>query len=696
MRSNIFDQLSFLSLFLIIALLPFFFLPFSNIPIEVSKGLLLVVGLAFCVIFWAIARFLDGKIVFPKSACLLGGGGIVLAFFLSAFFSQASSVSFFGTMFDIGTFWFILAGFLLMSMSAIIFRDPKRAKILLFGAILSGAAVLIFQSARLFIPKVLSLGILVEKTDNLLGSWNSFGIFAGFFALMLLLVVEFFPTTRVEKLILQILITLSVALIAAVNFPFIWGLLGVATLIIFVYKISITSGRNETEEQKTRFPIFSFSIIMTALLFFTVGNFIGGVLPNRLGLSNAEVSPSFGATMLVAKSVLRENPVFGIGPNKFGAAWSKYKPVGINSTAFWNVSFSSGSGLLPTFAATTGYLGILSWLVFFVLLIINGVKSVFSSIKNGVNWETMAFFILSLYLFISCFFYSSGAVIFLLAMALSGVFIGLSASNYQKGEISVLFLNDHRKSFFSILFLILITIFSAAILFKYLERLVSVSYFRKALSAQTVPIAEASINKALNLYVNDLYLRAYTQVYLVKLDSLMTKEATSLLDAEKTELQTDLGQAVNGAKLAAAYNPTNYLNFETLGSVYQVAGSLGVKDAYASAIEEYKKASALNPFNPGLKLIMANIFFNDGKIEEAKDYAGAALFLKPDYFDALIILSQIARKEGNNVDALSYAEGALSLAPTDKDLIKYVDSLKNSTGTPATVPTATIPNKTKK
>ena len=197
MRSNIFDQLSFLSLFLIIALLPFFFLPFSNIPIEVSKGLLLVVGLAFCVIFWAIARFLDGKIVFPKSACLLGGGGVVLAFFLSAFFSQASSVSFFGTMFDIGTFWFILAGFLLMSMSAIIFRDPKRAKILLFGAILSGAAVLIFQSARLFIPKVLSLGILVEKTDNLLGSWNSFGIFAGFFALMLLLVVEFFPPTRV-------------------------------------------------------------------------------------------------------------------------------------------------------------------------------------------------------------------------------------------------------------------------------------------------------------------------------------------------------------------------------------------------------------------------------------------------------------------------------------------------------------------
>src|SRR3989344_9366796 len=101
MRSNIFDKLSFISLFLVIVLLPFFFLPFIRIPIGDSKGALLVIGLAFSVIFWSFARFFDGKITFPRSASLLGGGAVVLVVFISALLVNKSEVSFFGTMFDI-------------------------------------------------------------------------------------------------------------------------------------------------------------------------------------------------------------------------------------------------------------------------------------------------------------------------------------------------------------------------------------------------------------------------------------------------------------------------------------------------------------------------------------------------------------------------------------------------------------------
>jgi hypothetical protein len=481
-----------------------------------------------------------------------------------------------------------------------------------------------------------------------------------------------------------------------VNFPFIWGILGIATLIIFVYKISISSiNRGEEHQRKNHFPLFSFAIIMISLLFFTVGGFVGNILPGRLGLSNAEVSPSLGATIQVAKSVLKESPILGIGPNKFGVAWSMYKPIGLNATNFWDVSFNSGSGILPTFAATTGYLGILAWLAFFVLLVMNGVKSIFSSIKHGINWETMAFFILSVYLFVSCFFYSAGSVIFLLALVFAGVFIGLSSSNGSNKEISISFLNDHRKSFFTILFLILMIIFSAATLFKYTERIISLSYFRQTLVATTIPVAETSINKALSLYANDLYLRTYSQVYLMKVNSLVEKGGDSLSDDEKTELQTNLSQAISGAQLATTSNPENYLNFANLGSVFQIAGSLGVKDAYTSAVQAYKTASTLNPQNPGIKLAMANISLNDGKAKDAEGYIKDSLSLKSDYIDAWIVLSQIVKSEGNNSDALYYAQVALSISPTDKDLVKYVDSLKAATAAPVPAPTTT-PSKTKK
>lgn len=700
MSSNIFSKLSFLSLFLVVVLLPVFFLPLTNIPVEVSKGALLVVGLVFCVIFWAIARFIDGKISLPRSVSLVGALGVVLVFLLSSIFSQTSQVSLFGTMFDLGTFWFIFAGFLLLLMSSIVFRDPRDAKIVMFGLILSSIFVLFFQSLHLFFPKVLTLGILIDKTDNLIGSWNAFGIFAGFFALMSVLIVEFFPTTKIERLILQILTILSLILIAAVNFPFVWGILGVATLIIFVYKISIsTATRGEEHVKKGHFPIFPFFVIMISLLFFTVGGFVGNFLPSKLGLVNAEVSPSLGATMSVAKSVLKENPIFGIGPNNFSVAWSKYKPVELNATDFWDVSFNSGSGILPTFAVTTGYLGILAWIVFFVLLFMAGIKSIFSSIKNGVNWETMAFFVLSVYLFVSIFFYAGGAVLFLLALALAGIFIGLSASSHSHGEISMSFLNDHRKSFFSILFLILLIIVSAAISFKYIERITSLSYFRKALTAQTLPAAQEAISKALSLYSNDLYLRTYSQIYLLKLSSIANKGESALSDADKADIQTSFDQAINGAQMAVKNNPLNYQNSSLLGSVYQAVGALGVKDAYSKAVLSYQDALNLNPLNPGLKLAMASASLVDKKPKEAEVYVKDALTLKSNYLDAWVVLSQILKSQGNNSDALYYAQVALSLAPGDKDLKQYVESLKAATSVqapePVLAPTSST-SKTKK
>lgn len=716
MYSNIFDRLSFLSLFSVVVLLPLFFLPFTNIPIETSKGLLLVLGLTASVIFWAIARFSDGKIVFPKSWLLMSSFGVVLVFLFSSLFSVNPQISLFGTMFDVGSFWFIFSGFILMLMSSVIFKNPKQVKILLLGTILSAAFVLIFQTLHLFMPKALSLGILAPKIGNILGSWNALGLFAGFSGLMFLLVIEFFPISKIEKFLLGIFILLSFFLIAAVNFQLVWTFLGISSIIIFVYKVSITfqkkgeNAENESADNKRYFPIFSFIVVLISLLFFTSGQFIGSIIANRLQISNNEINPSLSATISTTKGVLAKHPLLGIGPNRFGEAWSMYKPGVINNTQFWDISFNSGSGLLPTFVATTGGLGILSWLIFFILFLFIGAKSVFSSIKKGANWEVVAFFVLSLYLFIASFFYFTGTVIFLLSFAFAGVFIGVVASNSGK-EISMSFLNDHRKSFFSILILILVMVSFAAFSFKYIERFTSVSYFRKAISAATIPSAEDYINKALSLYSNDLYLRAYSQIYLIKLNSIAKKGAT-LTDAEKADLQASFDQAINSAQMATKYDSSNYLNFQLLGSTYQAVGTLGVKDAYSKAVEAYKSASNLNPLNPGLRLAMAGASFVDGKIKEAKNYANAALSLKQDYIDALVILSQIEKSENNNSAALSYARAALSLSPEDKNLIQYVNSLNSSepasvsdsanengsksVSVPNSASTPATPNKTKK
>lgn len=693
MHSNIFDRLSFWSLSIVVILLPVFCLPFTNIPVEISKGLLLVLGLTACVIFWAIARFSDGKIILPKSYLLVSGFGISLVFLLSALFSVSPQVSLFGVMFDIGSFWFIFSAFVLMLMSSIVFRTREQVKTVLMGTILSSAFVLIFQIAYLFIPKFLSLGILTGQTSNILGSWNALGLFAGFAFLMFLLVVEFFPVSKNRKIMLEVFMLFSILMAVVVNFPLVWILLGISGLVIFVYKVSTTMQVNEGENNKKYFPVIPFLVMMISVLFLISPQFISSIFPSKLQIPNSEISLSLGTTMSITKDVMAKNPLLGVGPNRFDEAWSMYKEKSINNTQFWDVSFIAGYGLLPTLVATTGGLGMLSWLLFIVLFLYIGIRSMFSGIKNGINWEIMAFFVLSLYLLIASFFYFTGAAMFLLAFVFSGVFIGLVSSSSNK-EISLSFLDDHRQSFFSILILVLLVVSSVIVSFKYIERFTSFSYFGKALSASTVPIAEDYMVKALSLYGSDLYLRTYAQIDLVKLNSLVNKEAATLTDVEKADIQKTLEQAVISAQLATTYNPSNYVNFQVLGSVYQAVGALGVKDAYTKAMEAYQTASGLNPLNPGIKVAMAGVSFDDKKVKEAKDYANEALSLKPDYVDALVTLSQIAKSEGDNNAALNYAQSALSFLPDNKNLIDYVNFLKNSSApAPATSSSSTTPKK---
>ncbi len=695
MWSNILDRISFLSLFFVVVLLPVFFLPFTKISVDISKGLLVVIGLAVSIIFWALARFSDGKIRLPKSYLLLSGLGILVVVLLSAVFSASKANSLFGSMFDVGTFWFMLAAFLLMFFSALILGTREKARAVLLGIIISATVVLVFQVFRLFLPTQLSLGVLGGKLGNLVGSWNSFGIFAGFSTLMSLFMLEFFVLSKMGKILLSALMVLSLFLLAAVNYLLIWEVLGVLALVIFVYKMSLASSSTGEGTDKKPFPAYSFAIVMVSLMFFISGQFIGSYIPTHLQITNSEVSPSLKATILTTSGVLKAKPILGIGPNMFNSAWSLYRPAEINSSVFWNVPFNTGSGLIPTLVATTGILGILSWLIFFVIFIFAGAKSIFGGIQKSLNGEVFFFFAASLYLFIFSFVYFTGSVMSLLALAFTGIFIGLSAKNRENGEMSMEFLSDHRKSFFSILSFVLVVIVAAGLSFKYLERFTSVPYFQKALAAQTVPDAQTNINRALSLYTNDLYWRTFAQIYLINLNNLAQKAGT-LTDADKADLQQSFNQAVSGSTLAINFNPKNFLNYEMLGDVYNVAASLGVKDAYDKSIQAYNLAAGLNPTNPGTQLALARLSFANRKVEDAKTYANKALALKSDYIDALIFLSQVAKNQGNTQDAISYAQKALAVNPTNADLIKYVNSLKNPSAAPAPAPTDTPQPNTKK
>lgn len=217
---------------------------------------------------------------------------------------------------------------------------------------------------------------------------------------------------------------------------------------------------------------------------------------------------------------------------------------------------------------------------------------------------------------------------------------------------------------------------TASLSFKYMERFASIVYFQKTFSAQSVPDAQLNISKALTLYSNDLYLRTYSQTQIAKINSLVSK-GQSISESDKADLQTSFDQAVSSLQAAEAYDQNNYLNFSALGAVYEAVAPLGVTGAYDKALVAYHTASSLNPLNPGIKFALARVSFAKGDMKGAKDYATEVLSLKSDYVDALVLLSQVAKNEGNNADALSYAQAAFLINPQNKNLEQYVNYLKN-------------------
>jgi len=181
--------------------------------------------------------------------------------------------------------------------------------------------------------------------------------------------------------------------------------------------------------------------------------------------------------------------------------------------------------------------------------------------------------------------------------------------------------------------------------------------------------------------------------------SSLIKKGSNLTDADKTELTNDYKNALILARNAVNADSKNYLNYQLVGAIEQTGGDLGDKASYDQAVVDYKAASDLNPLNPSIKLSMAIASLGNGKIEEADIYAKAAVALKGDYPDALVVLSQIEKNQGYTADALTHAQEALGLDPTNKSLIQYVSSFSgasSTTPTTPTTPTPTTPTKTKK
>lgn len=673
-RIEFFNKLSFITLLSTIFLTLFFFTPYLPVTLAASKGFLLSVGVTLSVFFWLVARLGEGRFTFPKDRLILFAGAMPLVFLISSFFSSSLYVSLFGNGFEMGTFGSILILYVLFFLSSMYFQTEKRLWYF-FGAIFMGALVLsVFELFNIFIGFGRFSSSLFQgvSAGNLVGSWNDFALLFGLIVLLCLFTLEFLKTKGFALFVQYFLLVTGLFFLIIINVPLVWLLVGVFSIIIFVYSVSIQhAGFNVVHGggEKKRFPFAALIVVFVCLIFLIGSNSIGTLISKYVNLSNTDVRPSITTTSQIAWKAVKHNPFFGTGPNTFSIDWSLWQPRAIAQTAFWNSDFSEGFSSMATLAVTTGILGILSWLVFFIIYTIRGVQSLRVALKDPLsNYFIITTFMVSMYAWIVFIIYNSNVVMLMLAFASSGVLVGILVYRKVVPVRQFSFLNDPRNSFFAILSLMVLMIVTLSVTYLYVEKFTSVIYFSKGLKTdntmESLSHSEKMLVNAISLDKNDAYYRTLSQVYIAEIGVLVNDKNTSQ-DTLKTTLQQLINYAQNSATLAVSQNPKQYLNYMNLGNVYASLVPLSIDSSYESAVTSYDKAGQLAPNNPSIILAKAQLEVSKKNNDGARKLIQQALDLKLNYTDALFLLAQIESSEGNNAQAIKQVEKAAQLSPND-------------------------------
>jgi tetratricopeptide (TPR) repeat protein len=696
-KSGILEKISFAILFVFSFLVPIFFVPASFISTQFGTSLLFAISIILTTLLMIAFALGTGSMRLPseKKYLLWIYTFVPFIYILSGLSNGFSRLTFLGYTFDISTVGFIILSFIYMFFVSTLFGDKNRILYSYFAFMVSAMVLSAYLLSRiLFGSDFLSFGIFNTLIATPIGGWNNVGIFFGIGVILSLLTYQMLSVSRLIKVLLSIALVLSLFFLSFVNFRIIWMIISVCSLLFIVYGIW-TRRQSEPKPSSLKsklmqLPLYPSLVFIISSIFIVWGSFLSGYFSNHFNLANLDVRPSLATTMDIAKNTLQNRPLFGSGPGTFINQWLSYKPVEIITTIFWNTDFNYGIGLLPTFLVTTGLFGILSWIIFFVFYIYLALKSLFT--KNAddfTQYLVVSSFFVSLYLWIMSWVYVPSAVILILTFFFTGLFF---ASAYLAGVFPMsvyLFSKTPKAGFVSSLVLIALLFSVGALGFGLFGNSKSLWFFQKSSYAlntdKDIVASENYMNKAISTMPYDVYYRSLAEIEIAKVQAINNQlQSAGISKSDVDNLNTQVIQAatlaINAGLSARNADNSNYLNWIELGRAYQSIVPNKISGAYQLAVSSYNEAMRYNPQNPGIYLLLAQLDVDQNNLDEAKQYAMAAIKAKQDYLDAYYVLSQIEVAQKDLKSAIEAVTAATILSPNDSALFFQLGVLQFNNG----------------
>jgi cytochrome c-type biogenesis protein CcmH/NrfG len=705
-----FDNASIWVLTITIALAAVAFIPSATVPFLYTKISILAIGGLIALALYILARLTRGNIIVPPVA-LLGALWLVpAAYALSTLFSGvAANAAFFGAELEPDTFGFMLLLAAFATIIALVFRRTNHYKIFFsVGAVVLGIA-LVAEIIFLILARVMPNTI--SPTANLLGSFIDLGMLMGLGLSLTLIAMRLLPFKGFIRIGLWVGGVLALGVLALVNSTLIWVLVALVALGLFIEAIlrrrvtmddsdfdgvetlSAESESMNTSESSPSHAMTAeegaslgapFIVLVIAIIFLIGGSTIGNSLTTAFGTNTLDVRPSWQSTFDVGSHTYASSPIFGSGPNTFGTQWLRFRDRSLNSTVFWDVDFTSGIGIIPTSFVTTGLLGALAWIAFICLFLFFGLRALLFRMPVDIyaRFVAVASFIGALYVLALMAFAVPGPMVLITGFAFAGLFISSLRYTGERQEWGIVFARNPRVGFvivFGLTLLLLAAVLSAYVV---VERYFADTAYYEAsssLSAGNITFATTDINRSLLFVQSDRAYQLAAEIDIAQMNQIATNSSLTPAEAQQ-EFQGALSASVQAALSATKLGPNNYQNWAVLGQVYQTVVPLNIDGAYANAKTAYQHAEQLDPTNPTLPYIVAQLDISGKDDTDAEADLTQAISLKSDYTQAIFLLSQLEAQEGKAKDALQAAEAAAYFSPTDPTILFQVGILRSANG----------------
>ena len=663
-------------LVLVIGLLPILFVPVSYAPFNFSKTMLVVMAMTVVLLFLSFSILRSGRVSLQLPLVLVGLWIIAGVSLMSAILSGDISDSLLGGNMGVRTALFAVLLALVATMTGIL-KSSRTAIIRLYLLLVLSSCILFFYHVmRMFFGiDALSFGIFSSSTSTPLGDWNDLAVFFGLIIVMVMMALEQLPLAKISRYFLCGVVVAGLFMLAVINYSAVWWVLGVVGLVQLMYTLTKDRFSGEQLPVEESSPAKMLPIVMTSLVFvislaFVIaGSSIGGFISEKTGISYIEVRPSITATLDITRQVYAENPVLGVGSNRFADAWRQFKNTQINETVFWNTNFEAGSGYIPTALVNNGILGGLAWVFFLGALLYTGARLMFSTVHVDKLWYFIATssLLATLYFWAISIIYNPATVMLLVAAACTGVY-ALSYSKIIEHRTYTFAAGRSRALSVALIGLVMIAIVgSVSGVYSLSRHYVALWGFNKALASvqegDEIDVLEAAVTRSYQTAPNDSYARELAYYQVLQLNSLLQVQDPADTDYQKFEEAAAIG--IQAAQAAVTLDPTDPSNHMRMGEVYSLLSIAGVEGAGDRAVAAFAEAARLDPRNPQVPFVQARHAALSDDNATAKQFANQAVSMKSNYTEALILLAQLEIADGNTAAAIANVRSVITFEPNN-------------------------------